>query len=185
MSTLILIAIYIYIILLLVLSIYLIHASVLSVPFYPSSVKRFKKAMLEMNIEFNNKKFIDLGSGDGRILIQASKLGAIPTGIEFNPYISLLSKLFIFIIGLSKKIKVFNKNFFNINFSEYDVVYTFLLSDHMEKLKNKLINEMKEGSIIISNTFKLKGVEPIALSDKFYIYKITKELKNKFNNNGA
>ncbi|MDQ7020886.1 MAG: hypothetical protein Q9M91_03495 [Candidatus Dojkabacteria bacterium] len=44
----------------------------------------------------------------------------------------------------------------------------------MDKLKDKLFEEMKNGSIILTNTFKFKNIEPDKSYKRFHIYKIKK-----------
>lgn len=113
---------------------------------------------------------MDIGSGDGRFVIWAAKHGYIASGIEFNPFLSLLSKFKITLLRINNKAKIYNKNFMNHDFSEYDIIYMYIFSEHMDKLKGKLFNELRPGSVIITNTFKFTDLKPDLEIDRYKIY---------------
>lgn len=150
-------------------AIYLIFGFISKTPFYPSSLKaldRLKDSGIIDLTKYNN--FIDIGSGDGRIVRWGSKNGFQNShGIEYNPYLSLYSRAKS--IG-HKGTKTFNKNFHNHNFENYDFVYLYIFSEHMNKIQSKLITELKPGSAIVTNTFKFSNLEPDLTFERFYIY---------------
>jgi len=158
--------------LLILLSIYMVWSWISKTPFYPSSLKRLNQAYQSGQIKLpENFKFIDIGSGDGRIVLWAAKKGAQRAhGIEFNPFLSLTSKGLLLVNGVRGKTEIFNKNFFNHDYSKYDVVYMYIFPEHMEKLQDKLFKELPKGAMIITNTFKLRDVEPDQKLDRFYVY---------------
>jgi hypothetical protein len=98
---------------------------------------------------------IDLGSGDGRIVIAAARKGIKSAGIEFNP------DLIEFSIENAKKEGVADKtDFIEADFFEYDlskatVITMFLLPEINRKLKPKLL-ELKPGTRIITNSFSMQ-----------------------------
>ncbi len=157
--------------LLLLFFVYLVGTGVFSAPYYPTSSKKFNKAFADLKQHLPKKgKFIDLGSGDGKMVLWASKNGYAAEGIEINPFYSIVSR--IKIIFSRHKGKIINKNFYNHNFNDYDIVYMYLFPTVMGKLKNKLFSEMKPGSVIVSNTFTIPGVKEDEKVDNFYIYRI-------------
>jgi hypothetical protein len=143
-------------------------------PFYPSSVKKLDQLIKEGTVVLPKEgKFIDIGSGDGRIVAWASQLGYEAHGVEFNPYLSLLSRLRIFLTRFKKnKTEIFNKNFKKHDYTDYSVAYIYIFSDHMNEIKEKLFREMKPGSVIISNTFKFKDIEPDEVHGRYNIYRV-------------
>ncbi|MEO6729423.1 MAG: hypothetical protein ABIM99_05895 [Candidatus Dojkabacteria bacterium] len=160
-------------ILLVVFAVFLIVSWINQTPFYPSSVKKLDKLIKDGEIKLpEDVKFVDIGSGDGRFVVWAARQGYSADGLEYNPFLTLLSKFRLFIGGLSGKGKVLNKNFNKHDFSNYNVAYIYIFSEHMDKIKEKLFSEMKPGSMVISNTFKFKGVEPDKVVGRFNIYTI-------------
>jgi len=95
----------------------------------------------------------DLGSGDGRTVITATKRGAKSTGIEYNPDMVELSKANAAKEGVPGA--VFMKaDLFETDFSHATVVTLFLLPDINLKLRPKIL-DMKPGTRIVSNTFTM------------------------------
>lgn len=115
--------------------------------------------MLEI-AEVTAKDFlIDLGSGDGRTVIAAAKLGAHALGIEYNPDMVGLSKKNAEEAGVSGKTKFIQADLFEYDLSEATVITMFLLPDINLKLRPRLL-DLKPGTRIVSNTFTMGDWEP-------------------------
>lgn len=97
---------------------------------------------------------IDLGSGDGRTVITAAKLGAKALGIEYNPDMVELSKRNAAKEGVGDKAVFVHGDIFQSDFSRADVVTMFLLSGLNLKLRPILL-DMKPGTRVVSNTFDM------------------------------
>ncbi|MGA2911026.1 MAG: 50S ribosomal protein L11 methyltransferase [Candidatus Levyibacteriota bacterium] len=98
----------------------------------------------------------DLGSGDGTALITAAKeFGANGVGIEIDPLRYWVSKIRIQKNGLSKRIKVVRKNFFQKNIKNADVVFVYLVPKALEKLLPKFKQELKKGTRIVSYVYEI------------------------------
>jgi precorrin-6B methylase 2 len=112
------------------------------------------KAMLDKAKVGPGDFLVDLGSGDGRIVIEAAKRGARAVGIEYNPDMVKLSEESAKREGVADKAKFYNMDLFEYDFSEATVVSMYLLSELNLRLRPKLL-EMKPGTRIVSNTFNL------------------------------
>ena len=96
-----------YLLLLLALLLFLIFMSFYSLPLIYSSVKGSpyvatkNKAIIDMfnQVKFiKEKKFLELGSGDGRISrYVASKYGVFATGVDVNPLLILWAKILTYL----------------------------------------------------------------------------------------
>ncbi len=138
--------------------------------FLPSQMNTVDK-MLEMANIKKNDVLYDLGSGDGRILIRAAKKYRIKVvGIEIDPLRVLISRLLSLLNKTNKNVKVIRDNFFKANFKDADIVTIFLLPETLDKLKNKFEKELKRGSRIVTNSFKINGWKPGKVNDKLKIY---------------
>lgn len=102
---------------------------------------------------------IDLGSGDGRTVIAAAKLGARATGIEYNPEMVILSKKNAVLEGLEDKVEFKEADLYEYDFSKATVITMFLLPEINLKLRPRLL-ELKPGTRIVSNTFTMGEWEP-------------------------
>ncbi|MFQ5835577.1 MAG: SAM-dependent methyltransferase [bacterium] len=120
----------------------------------------------------------DLGCGDGRIIIMASReYGARSIGIEADPFRYLYTWVRIIISGLSKKTGLIWGNFFRRDLSEASVVTLFLSQAANNNLKRKLSQELKPGTRIVSYYWTFDGWRPKKVDEKFgvYLYEIGSE----------
>jgi precorrin-6B methylase 2 len=95
---------------------------------------------------------IDLGSGDGRIVITAAKRGARAHGIEYNPDMVELSKRNAAREGVAEKATFEKADLFESDFSSATVITMFLMSHINLELRPTILN-LKPGTRIVSNTF--------------------------------
>lgn len=102
---------------------------------------------------------VDLGSGDGRIVIEAAKRGATAIGIEFNPDLVKLSEFRAKAEGVADKTTFLNMDLFEYDLSGATVVTMYLLSDLNLRLRPSLL-KLKPGTRLVSNTFDMGDWEP-------------------------
>ncbi len=98
---------------------------------------------------------IDLGSGDGRMVITAAQLGTSALGIEYNPDLVKLAKKNAEKEGVANKAQFREADIFEFDFSKATVISMFLLPEINLKLRPKLLN-LKPGTRIVSNTFTMQ-----------------------------
>jgi precorrin-6B methylase 2 len=142
--------------------------------FEPTSMKLVKK-MLEIAEIGPDDVLYDLGSGDGRIVVEAVKsYDASAVGIEADPIRVLWSRMFLLFNGIQDKSKIRWGNFFKEDITEATAVTLFLGGKTNQKLKKKLVKELKPGTIIVSYIWTFHGWNPIKVDydDKIYLYKI-------------
>lgn len=155
--------------LLILFGVYLIWSWITKTPFYPSKTKPLDDLAKELNL-CKDMKFIDIGSGDGRIVVWAANNGFEAHGIEFNPFLSLYSKIVIILKGLKGRAKIFNKDFRQHDFTTYNIAYLYIFPEHMDEVSTKLFNEMDSGSVIVTNTFKFTHLQPNKTIGRYNIY---------------
>lgn len=97
---------------------------------------------------------IDLGSGDGRTVISAAKLGARALGIEYNPDMVALSKENALKAGVSDRAEFREADLYATDLSQATVITMFLLPEINLKLRPALL-DLKPGTRIVSNTFTM------------------------------
>ncbi|SBT09310.1 conserved membrane hypothetical protein [Candidatus Propionivibrio aalborgensis] len=103
-------------------------------------------------------RFIDLGAGVGSVLRPLARFhrDAQFTGIENAPATWLAG--YLLTAGLTNCDWRWG-DFWRVNLAEYDVVYAFLSPAPMPALWEKVLREMHPGSLFISNSFPVPGVE--------------------------
>jgi SAM-dependent methyltransferase len=164
-------------ILLMLALVFLGLAALTGAPFVPSNKKALGDIFKLAQIKKQDVVY-DLGSGDGRIVIEAAKKGAHSFGWEINPFLCLFSKIRIRLAGLKKNAKVFWANYWTKDLSQADVIFFFLITHWMKKMERKIIQEAKPGARVISYIFPLPNLK---LQKKtktgVYFYKITRDDK--------
>jgi SAM-dependent methyltransferase len=117
-------------------------------------------AMLQAANVGPNDYVIDLGSGDGKIPIAAAKkFGARALGVEYNPQMVQLARCYVRVEGLTDKVQIAQGDIFATDFSQATVLTLYLLSDLNLKLRPTILN-MKPGTRVVSNTFKMGDWSP-------------------------
>jgi SAM-dependent methyltransferase len=95
---------------------------------------------------------IDLGSGDGRLVIGAAKRGARALGIEYDDNLVRYSKREADKQGVSDKAQFLQADIFATDFSRATVLTLFLLPDMNVRLLPQIL-AMKPGTRVVANYF--------------------------------
>ena len=146
----------------------------LAAPFVPTSRKTVKK-MIEM-AELDKKDIVyDLGSGDGRLVIAAArKRVKKAVGFEINPLLNIYARIKSKILRL-KNTTFLTKSIWSADLSKCNKLFVYLLPNSMTKLEAKILEEMKDGSYIVSHSFKFPNLEPVnEYEGKIRVYKVDK-----------
>ena len=93
---------------------------------------------------------IDLGSGDGRIVIEAAKRGARGLGVDLDPNLVKLATENARKAGVSNRARFEVRDIFDTDLSAASVVAFYLLPDFNAKLLPKLLR-LKPGTRIVSH----------------------------------
>lgn len=136
-----------------------------SVPFVPTPIEVVRE-MLKLAELKPGEVLLDLGCGDGRVLVTAAKeFGARAIGIELRS--DLVSRAVRNVIheGVQDKVLVIQGNFFELKLPPADVIFMYLLTSVNERLKPKLEKEAKVGARIVSHDFEVIGWKPKKVED--------------------
>lgn len=147
------------------------------VPPYWSS-NRAAQALAELLIHTPPAKLIDLGAGMGSLTAPLAHLlkGTLISGIE-NALIPWLTG-YVRCKRISNCKWIFG-DFWETHLADYDVVYAFLSPEPMGKLWRKATDEMRPGTLFVSNSFPVPDVGPAFIVDvddprqtRLYCYRI-------------
>ncbi len=124
--------------------------------------------MFELLQPARKKLFLDIGSGDGRIVIEASKRGLISYGYEINPLLVFISR-----INLKKNKangQILLKDYWREDFSKFDYVTVWGVPTMMKRLEKKLLKELKPGAKVVSNHLKFPKWNSKSQKNDVYLY---------------
>ena len=125
---------------------------------------------------------IDLGSGDGRIVLTAAKIfGARGFGVEIKEDLVRRSNEAAQKEGLADRVRFLKQDLFKTDMSQATVITMYLLPDTVNLLKDKFLSELKPGTRIVSHDYPLTGWIPekyvqMDLEDKVAISGVTTTL---------
>jgi len=125
---------------------------------------------------------IDLGSGDGRIVLTAAKVfGARGFGVEIKEDLVKRANEAAKSQGLADRVKFLKQDLFKTDISQASVITMYLLPDTVNLLKDKFLSELKPGTRIVSHDYPLTGWIPekyvqMDLEDKVQISGVTTTL---------
>lgn len=106
---------------------------------------------------------IDLGSGDGRIMIEAAtRYGARGFGVEIDPRLVKLSNDRAAKAGVADRVKFLQQDLFKTDFHEASVLTLYLLPDVNLALRPKILAELKPGSRVVSHDYGMGDWRPDA-----------------------
>jgi len=126
----------------------------LFVPTPPEVIAR----MLEVAEVTKSDTVVDLGSGDGRILIAAAKArGAKAIGYEIDRQLVERSREKVNEAGVEKLVEIHEQDFYKADLREATVVTAFLYGAVLQKLEPQFA-KLKPGSRIVTHTFAIPGL---------------------------
>ena len=109
------------------------HSMFYKVPYLPSN-KLFKEAIKHLDIK-KGDMVLDIGSGDGRVLLYASKKypDASFVGIEKNLALVIYSNFLKFLLG-RKNLTFECKDILKYDISHFDAIYMYLLPQFVDEI---------------------------------------------------
>jgi len=114
---------------------------------------------------------IDLGSGDGRLLLASAQKGARAIGYEINPFLVLLTQ-----VRTRRKSRgeviIKRQNLWKANLSIANVVFVYGRKKTMQKFEDFVYKNAKKGISIVANTNPFPNKKPQKIENGIYLYKV-------------
>lgn len=141
-------------------------------PPYVASNDEFTQQVVKEIKRIHPGKILDMGSGEGKLVIALAEAGYQIDGVELNPKLVLRSRKLIEKKNLKNKANIFWGNFWNYDTSTYEVVTLYAIKHIMPRLETKLLKELHNGSYIISNYFVFPTLKPVRDDGRTKVYKV-------------
>ena len=138
-------------------------------PYVPTLARELEKLLDELPVG-KGDFVVDLGAGDGRVLVAAAKRGASGSGVELNPFLVLLSWLRL---RRYKDVGVQIGNIWHYELpQETTLVFVFFAGSFMAKLEQYLTHQAASGRTfrLVSFGFTLPGRTPERKIGAFHVY---------------
>lgn len=123
------------------------------------------KAALELLGLKPGETLLELGSGDGKVLVLAARAGLNVVGVELNPFLVVISWLRTW--RYRKQVHIIWGDFWQVEWPACDGVFVFLLDRFMPRLDKRMRDVQKP---LASFAFKIPGKQPVAEKAGIFLY---------------
>lgn len=154
----------------------------LDVP-YVTTPQNVVDAMLELAEVGPSDRLLDLGSGDGRIVITAARrFGTVGLGIEIDPTLVELSRRNASRQGVAQQARFIVADLLTADLSRFNVITMYLLPDVNLLLRSKL-RSMPAGTRIVSHDWDMgnwlpeRTVEVVAPDKRVGLHKVSRLMR--------
>jgi len=150
----------------------------------PSSLGTVQKMLRLADLQ-PGQRLVDLGAGDGRVVIMAArKFQAEAVGVEIDPLRYVLANFLIVLLGLRRQAWVYYASVYDFDLAGANAVIIYLTRGANEKLKPHLAEQLRPGAKVVAR-FAVPGWTPLAMDDTkmIFVYEIGNvgsEVKTKF-----
>lgn len=134
-------------------------------PYVPTLDTSAKAALELLNLE-PGQTLLELGCGDGKMLVVAAQAGLNVIGIELNPLLVAVSWLRT--RRYHKQVRIIWGNFWHVEWPACDGVFVFLLDRFMPKLDIEMQSIKRP---LASFAFKIPGRKITATKSGVYLYR--------------
>ena len=136
-------------------------------PYLPTR-RRNINAALDLLALQPGRTLLELGSGDGRVMLAAARRGWNVVGIELNPALVLISKIATW--RYRKQVRILWGNYFSVVWPPADGIFTFMLGRQMAKLDDRIQAWPHKPVKLASFAFEIPGKNPIGTKDGVFLY---------------
>jgi hypothetical protein len=134
-------------------------------PYLPTLDAQAKVALELLDLK-PGQTLLELGSGDGKMLVVAAQAGLNVVGVELNPLLVIVSWLRT--RRYRRQVRIIWGDFWHVNWPECDGVFVFLLSKFMPKLDNRM---QHVGKPLASFAFRIPGRDPTMEKSGVFLYR--------------
>ncbi|KAK0148548.1 Protein N-lysine methyltransferase FAM173B [Merluccius polli] len=125
------------------------------VPATPAQVDHVLRAL-----RTRSGTLVDIGSGDGRIVIAAAKRGFQASGFELNPWLVWYSRYKAWREGVHHSTSFHISDLWKVSFAQYSNVVIFGVPQMMDQLELKLSNELQSTAKVVACRFPFPNWVP-------------------------
>uniref|UniRef100_H3C961 ATP synthase subunit C lysine N-methyltransferase n=1 Tax=Tetraodon nigroviridis TaxID=99883 RepID=H3C961_TETNG len=127
-------------------------------PFVPASPAQVENVLRVLQSRAGT--LVDVGSGDGRIVMAAARRGFQASGLELNPWLVWFSRYKAWRAGLQRSACFHICDLWKVSFSQYSNVVVFGVPQMMEQLEQKLASELSSTAVVVACRFPFPNWVP-------------------------
>ncbi|XP_034469427.1 ATP synthase subunit C lysine N-methyltransferase [Hippoglossus hippoglossus] len=120
-------------------------------PFVPATTAQVENVLQALRVRSGS--LVDIGSGDGRIVIAAAKHGFRASGFELNPWLVWYSRYKAWREGVHSSTSFHISDLWKVSFAQYSNVVIFGVPQMMDQLELKLARELPSSARVVACRF--------------------------------
>lgn len=136
-------------------------------PYLPTLSPQISAALDLLDVQ-PGQKILELGSGDGRVLVAIAERGATAVGYELNPLLVVFSWLRCRKYG--RQVRIVWGSYWGKKLPLADGIFVFLYPKYMKRLDNKITQEYGKPVKLVSFAFEIPGREAQKIENGVYLY---------------
>lgn len=144
-------------------------------PYVTTPIERVRRMLAVAKVK-PDELVVDIGSGDGRIVILAAEeFGARGIGIELDAELVAHSRSVVAARGLEDRVSILHANALDVDVSPADVVTLYVTREGVALLRPYLERTLRPGTRVVSNVSQIPGWEPAAGSlpeEEIWLYRV-------------
>lgn len=138
-------------------------------PPYVPTLKRNLEAALDLLELKPGQTMLELGSGDGRVLIAAAKRGVNVVGIELSPILFVISWLRT--RRYRKQVRIIWGSYFAVSWPPAEAIFTFMIPRQMARLDKRIEQWRGKRPVrLASFGFSIPGKKPVSMRNGVFLY---------------
>lgn len=136
-------------------------------PYLPTLNKQMNISLDLLDLE-KGQTMLELGCGDGRVLMAAAERGWKAVGYELNPLLAGVAWLRTRKYG--KSVQVHCADFWRVKWPVTEGIFGFILPRYMAKLDKKVIQECSKPVKVVSFAFAITTKQPTVEREGVFLY---------------
>ncbi len=136
-------------------------------PFLPTLRPQLVTALDLLELK-PGETMLELGCGDGRVMVAAAKRGITCIGYELNPIMALIAWLRTRRYG--KQVRVVCGDYWRTQWPEAQGIFGFILPRYMSKLHKKIMQYPYRPIKVASFAFQIEQVKPAMVEHGIFLY---------------
>ncbi len=137
-------------------------------PYLPTLTPQVRAALTLADLQ-PGQTLLELGCGDGKVVLAAAEQGIRVIGYELNPVLAVIA--WVRTWRYRRLVTIRCQNFWPGNLPPAEAIFVFLLPKYMSKLDKKVIQDYKQGVKVVSFAFMIPEKTVTKQLDGVYLYK--------------
>lgn len=136
-------------------------------PYLPTLKKQIQTSLDLLDLK-PGETMLELGCGDGRVLIAAAERGIHAVGYELNPYLAAVCWLRT--RRYRGQTRIVWGDYWRAEWPAAHGIYGFILAKYMKKLDTKIMQQRTQPRRLVSFAFEIPGKKPSRTKDGLFLY---------------